>query len=199
MGRYIITPKDELMHYGVKGMKWGVRKDRETHGIRKLKRKRSGSAQSEQDRIIEDLQGRYIRIGLAKIRVRDMMTPKEKMIEAIQNWSEAQDGKIRDSYDSGKITKKQADKEWGRLAKETERMLKEAESRYIQNKRIQRYVNNNPLMTTKVTQATSQHLSFHQQAVQQHLNQQFMQESITAANRNASLGLSGGMNPFMFG
>lgn len=212
MDRYCITPKDELMHYGVVGMKWGVRKDRGYSGrskrptmidyspevVKKFYRKgvkagptdsaigRTQTSRDEQDRIIKDLKGRYIRIGFATIRVRDMMASKDKLARAVSDWAEAQDAKIRDDFQYGKISKKQAERKWDQLATDTDRMYKEIEDRQRIYNRGQSAVHNSSLMAAQM----------HQQQVQ---NQIFQQQATQAAMRNASLGLSGGMNPFMFG
>lgn len=45
----------ELMHYGVKGMKWGVRKDRKTSGSTKSSKKKTVEAKKTSDSDFERL------------------------------------------------------------------------------------------------------------------------------------------------
>lgn len=47
MGNYILTTDGELYHYGVKGMKWGVRKQRRGNGNPKQRRTNNASKKYE--------------------------------------------------------------------------------------------------------------------------------------------------------
>lgn len=52
MKNYIIVPPDELNHYGVKGMKWGVRKDPRSDGLRGVKAIRANRIERKANRSI---------------------------------------------------------------------------------------------------------------------------------------------------
>ena len=120
MGNYFIV-NGELYHHGVKGMKWGVRKDR----------KRSMSKLKTKDNIQK--------WGIRKDRKRSM-------------------SKLKTKDDIQKLAVN------GR-----------------------RFVNNNHFMNLSVRQAN------------QFAMEQATRASINASLQAASLGMSGGMNPFMFG
>lgn len=143
MSEYIID-SGELYHYGVKGMKWGVRKDRK----------------------------RYVVINGRKV-------PVTRFKDDIQAWSENEDAKIRDDLHYGKITRKEAERKWDLLASRTEYMLRASSGR--------RFVDNSHIMNLSIQQAN------------QFAMEQANRASINASLQAASLGMSGGMNPFMFG
>lgn len=121
---------NELIHYGVPGMKWGVRHDKPSNGYTKTKNK----------------------------------------------------------YKTSKTKYNAAKKEQKNAIKETTKSLNKSVSDIIEK-------------------AKSGYDFMQQQAIQQQMNTNFndwaMQEStrasINAANQAASLSMTGGMNPFMFG
>ena len=158
MGNYFIV-NGELYHHGVKGMKWGVRKDRKrdsaTKKIRTIKPKSKDIF-------------RYAS-SMLKIKTKD----------DIQEWSENEDAKIRDDLFYGKISKKEAKRRSDFLASQTAYMLRAVNGR--------QFVNNNRIMDLSAQQAN------------QFAMEQATRASINASLQAASLGMSGGMNPFMFG
>lgn len=104
---------------------------------------------------------------------------KLKTKDNIQDWSENEDAKIRDDLNYGKITKKEAERRWDLLASRTEYMLRAAKARSV--------VNNSRIMDLSIQQAN------------QFAMEQATRASINASLQAASLSMSGGMNPFMFG
>lgn len=105
MWRYVRT--DELVHYGVKGMKWGVRKDRNTSsaGLAKLPPKYS-EAQSKQ--IVDNLQAYYKKNkGLNEAEGRDFVVGKNPDIKsASRHLDNLMSEKNRLQEESSKVWKK---------------------------------------------------------------------------------------------
>lgn len=176
---YIITrDKDYIQHHGVKGMKWGIRKDKQLSGSTKMYRFKKRNTYYD-----PDFNAKYHNIKGRKIRTVDMLTSDSKLKKKIQDWSENEEAKIRDSLFYGKISKKKARRRLIDLAEETDRRIKE-----IENRKITTYTKENKRSINRGMEIT-------QRIVQQQMIQQQMQN----INRSASLGLSGGVKPFMFG
>ena len=68
---------NELMHHGVLGMKWGIRKDRSSSGI--LKRKSKQSAEDKKEETIEERRSRLLKSTNASeiYKHRDILTTQE--------------------------------------------------------------------------------------------------------------------------
>jgi hypothetical protein len=174
MGEYIID-NGELYHYGVKGMKWGVRKDRKRYVVingRKVPVTRFNGQMETKEMLAHKPKNKDV--------FRDIhVMSKLKTKDDIQEWSENEDAKIRDDLFYGKITKKEAQRRSDLLASRTAYMLNAVNGR--------QFVNNNHIMNLSVQQAN------------QFAMEQATRASINASLQAASLGMSGGMNPFMFG
>lgn len=174
MSEYI-NDNGELYHYGVKGMKWGVRKDRKRYVMingRKVPVTRFDGQMETKEMLAH------------KPKIKDVFRDyhamsKLKTKNDIQEWSENEDAKIRDDLFYGKISNKEAQRRSDLLASRTAYMLRAANGR--------RFIENSHVMNLSIQQAN-----------------QFTMESATRASINASLqaaslSMSGGMNPFMFG
>lgn len=174
MSEYIIV-NGELYHHGVKGMKWGVRKDRKHYVVingRKVPVTRFNGQMETKEMLAH------------KPKIKDVFRDyhsmsKLKTTDDIQDWSENEDAKIRDDLNYGKITKEEAERRWDLLASRTEYMLRAAKARS--------FVNNSRFMDLSIQQAG------------QIAMEQSTRASINASLQAASLSMSGGMNPFMFG
>ena len=195
---YTITREDSdhLQHHGVKGMKWGVRKDKQPSGSTKMRKSKKRNHYYD-----PDFNAKYHNVKGRKIRTVDMFTSDSKLKKKIQDWSENEDAKIRDDLSYGKISKKKAQRRWNDLAEETDRRIKEIENRKLITyaKENQRSINRARELVNQqqIQQMTAQQL-MHQQITQnQHTQQMMLNQQF--ANQNASLSISGGMNPFMFG
>jgi hypothetical protein len=108
-----------LVHHGVKGMKWGVRKDRKKGVGKRMvdyspdvikKAYRDPSKRNSSD--FHAKLGRLFRLNKCKTK------------QDIQDWSENEDARIRDDLHYGKITKDQAKRRSSSLAKETDWALR---------------------------------------------------------------------------
>lgn len=170
-----IIDSGELYHYGVKGMKWGVRKDRKRYVVingRKVPVTRFNGQMETKEMLAH------------KPKIKDVFRDihemsKLKTKDDIQAWSENEDAKIRDDLHYGKITKKEAERKWDLLASRTEYMLSASRGR--------RFIDNSHIMNLST-----------QQAIQLAM-EQTTRASINASLQAASLSMSGGMNPHMFG
>ena len=125
---------NELYHYGVKGMKWDVRKDRQKHY----------SSKGRTNRTIIDKNGK--------------------------------------KHEYTAITVKPSK---GQKQSNTGNILRAIKKGEIRASDVTKYETNG--------HSTIQHI------INQQLNQQQIDIAIRDANRVASLGISGGTNPFMFG
>lgn len=224
MEYYIYKGEDELYHYGVKGMRWGVRRYRNADGtLTSAGQRRVARAQKLADRFEKsrsarrlvdranraagvntknryydpDFNSKYIDVKGRKIRVTDMGSSKSKLSQKVADWMEAEDARIRDELNYGKISKKEAQRRFDDLAEEADRRYSEIKNRRIYSGKSA--VSNMSLMSSSINQMQTQQMIQTQQLVQQQMNQMAMQQMVQDSMRIASLGLSGGMNPFMFG
>lgn len=142
MSEYIID-SGELYHYGVKGMKWGVRNDRKRSIV--INGRKAPATRFDGQMDIKEMLAHKPKVKDAFGEVRTMMKIKTK--DDIQAWSENEDAKIRDDLHYGKITRKEAERKWGLLASRTEYMLSALSGR--------RFVDNSHIMNLSIQQLQS--------------------------------------------
>lgn len=102
-----VDDSDELAHYGIKGMKWGVRKDRKkSSGNRKKSSKRKtrkNNANPKKPKM--DLQtaiinyGSFVVAGYIKLRIADFLT-RGAISRGISNVGNFLNARLQDFYDS---------------------------------------------------------------------------------------------------
>ena len=163
---------NELIHYGVPGMKWGVRHDKPSNGYTKTKNKYKTSK---------------TKYKTSKTKYNTAKKERKNDISATTNGRALQATNDDVVSAINKLRKDIANVQ-GNTYKETTKSLNKSASDIIEK-------------------AKSGYDFMQQQAIQQQMNTNFndwvMKEStrasINAANQAASLSMTGGMNPFMFG
>lgn len=167
MGNYILGPNgefvsaDELYHWGIKGMKWGVRRYQNKDGsLTPAGKRRKKIEQREMEP--KEMLASMPRIKDVFKDYRSMSKLKTK--DDIQDWAENEDAKIRDELYQGKITRKEADHRWDLLASRTEYMLTAVKG--------QQYANEHVRMNLQDAQM---HAQMHQQMVDNFIQQQHVQ------------------------
>lgn len=164
---------NELYHHGVKGMKWGVRKDRKS------------TSNGRVNGTVTDKNGKKHEYTTINIK-----SPKRggfKSFEELERWGFKTEDKIRDDYLNRKISKKQLENRLESLAVIQGRELQKLKQKDL-IKKGKTFINNNRhLLDMSIQQAN------------QFAMQEATRASINASLQAASLSASGGTNPFMFG
>lgn len=165
---------NELYHHGVKGMKWGVRKDRKA------------TSKGRVNGTVTDKNGKKHEYTTINIK-----SPKRggfKSFEELERWGYKEENKIHDDYFNRKISKKQLENRLERLTVMQGRELQKLKQKESA-KRGAEFINTHQhrFMDMSILQAN------------QFAMEQATRASINASLQAASLSASGGMNPFMFG
>ena len=123
---YIITENGELMHYGVKGMRWGVRRYQNKDvsltpsGKKKLKRLKS-VAKPRPDGLMETRE----MLGYHKNKKHTKKLAKIMTRDDLADWLENNDARLRDKYDSGELTFAEFEREFYRIMEKADRRRKQ--------------------------------------------------------------------------
>lgn len=190
----------ELYHHGVKGQKWGVRRDKylarmsrnqakidkldkKLHTSGAMKRKqRAAKAQAKLDKYEKRAAKGRKRLAEGK----NISNRQQKAIIKAEKFKAkvAKNSAKNDKWEAGiaKLERKNT-----KLQKRVDRLNKKIAKEQLNSPEIQKNVK-----AGKKAVETNKH-------VQEVMHQTMVQQSITDANRSMSLALSGGTNPYIFG
>ena len=187
----------ELYHHGVKGMKWGVRKDT------------SGSASSIDRRVrklnrLNSRMEKNLAVSRHLNEYYDSAKKSNNLLKRATSMSQFADRKIvnrRYERTKKKVDNMLADMTKDGVTLETMRKRKTGLISGGQWNFISSWSGVDYTLGTERGRSAVQNIMVDNgaRAHQQFVNQQFQQQAVMEANRTASLGLSGGTNPFMFG
>lgn len=190
----------ELYHHGVKGQKWGIRRDKYLARIAKnqgkidklnkklsttgaMKRKqRAAKAQAKLDKY--ERKAAKARLRLAKGK--NISNRQQKAIIKAEKYK-AKVAKNSAKNDKWEASVAKLERKNTKLQKKVDRLNKKIAKEQLKSPETQKKVE----AGKKAVQSN--------RYLQDTMNRQFQQQMVTDANRAASLSITSGTNPFMFG